>query len=180
METIQHILNNYDIGNIVFGWIRDYYWLSRLIFAFSYLVGMIFMFRALYYLKVYGEARTMMATQANAATPIALIICGACLIFLPTAIDMLNFTVYQTNTILSYDSGDGGYNYFMTVVSLVIQLVGLIAVVRGFMILSTTGQQGRQPGMTGKGITHLIGGILAVNFWATTAMLSSLFGVFWL
>lgn len=180
MEAIQSILNQYDISKMVFRWVNDYYLLSRLLFAFSYLTGMICMFRALYYLKVYGEARTMMATQANAATPIALIVCGAGLIFLPTAIDVLNFTVYHTNTTLSYDTADSSYGDLMVMISLVVQLVGLIAVIRGLMILSGTGQQGRQPGMTGKGMTHLMGGILAMNFWATTAMLSRLFGVFWL
>lgn len=180
METIQSILQNYKIGNMLAAWINDYYWLSRLLFAFSYVAGMLLIFRALYYLKVYGEARTMMATQANAAAPIALTVCGACLIFLPTAIDVLNFTLYNTNTILSYDASDASYGNFMVIISLVVQLVGLIAVIRGFMILSGTGQQGRQPGMLGKGVTHVAGGILAINFWATTAVLSNLFGVFWL
>ncbi|MCD6055976.1 MAG: icmC dotE, partial [Gammaproteobacteria bacterium] len=109
MNNLQLILKSYDIGYILHAWTRDYYWLSRLIFAISYISGMFTIFRALYYLKVYGEARTMMATQSSAAAPIAMFICGASLIFLPTAIDTLTYTLYNTNSALSYDSGGTGY-----------------------------------------------------------------------
>lgn len=180
--SFSDIAKHYDIGGMLHAWIVDDYWLTRLIFAVSYLAGMFTIFRALYYLKVYGEARTMMATQSSVAAPIAMFVCGASLIFLPTALDVLSYTLYNTNTTLAYDTDAGlQYRQFLFVMGLVVQLIGLIAVVRGFLMLTNIGKTGgNQPGHTAKALTHVIGGIMAVNFSATVSILGNLFGGFWL
>src|SRR5204862_7284694 len=43
--------------------------LWRLVTAAAYIMGFILAFKGLYYLKVYGEARTMMATQSSFKVP---------------------------------------------------------------------------------------------------------------
>ena len=177
-DSIGAIIQNVDLGGVLHEWMNDYYWVTRLLFATAYLMGIGFMVRALYYLKVYGEARTMMASQSNFLTPVAMIICGACLIFLPTAIDVLNYTLYDTNDILSYQGAVNPYQDFIVVAGLIVKLIGFIAVIRGFVMLAGTGKQGAQP-QTAKAITHLIGGVMAINFWASVSIFSNLFGIFW-
>lgn len=50
-------------------------------------------------------------------------------------------------------------------ISMYIQLVGFIAFVRGWFILSTVGNTGgAQQGAFGKGLVHIIGGVIAINF----------------
>ncbi len=170
-----------SVEQLMHAWETDLFEISKLIFAFSYLAGMASIFRALYYLKVYGEARTMMATTSNAAAPVAMLIFGACLIYLPTAIDILNFTLFNTNSLLEYaKTEDVMYNNFMTLIGWFVKVIGFIAVVRGFIILTGIGKQsGNPPGAIGKGVTHLIGGILLINFWTTTAVFANFFGVSW-
>jgi intracellular multiplication protein IcmC len=57
-----------------------------------------------------------------------------------------------------------------------IQIVGLIAFIRGWLILvkTATGQQG---GGIGKGITHIIGGVLALNIVGTQQVINASLGI---
>jgi len=57
----------------------------------------------------------------------------------------------------------------------VMQVIGVIAVIRGLLFLSKAGNQG-QPGMAGRGITHLIAGILAINIYGTWQVLENSLG----
>ena len=113
--SFESIAKHYHLGNLLTNWINDGTYVTRLIFAVSYLAGMFAIFRGLYYLKVYGEARTMMATQSSAAAPIAMFTCGAFLIFLPTGLDVLTYTLYNTSaqTLLSYGTSNAEYGQFI-------------------------------------------------------------------
>ena len=57
-----------------------------------------------------------------------------------------------------------------------LSLIGLIAFLRGWVILSKMGHSGSQPGRVGKGITHSGGGILLINIVQTTQILANTFG----
>ena len=172
--SFAEIAKHYNLGDILTRWIADGSAVTKLIFAVSYLAGMFAIFRGLYYLKVYGEARTMMATQSSAAAPIAMFTCGAFLIFLPTGLDVLSYTLYNISAqhLLAYGTGNADYEKFVFVIKMVVQIVGLIAVVRGFIMLTNIGKTGgSQPGHLPKALTHVIGGIIAVNITATTAVI---------
>ena len=44
------------------------------------------------------------------------------------------------------------------------QFIGFLAFLRGWFIIAHSGQPGVQPGSISKGIIHIVGGILAINF----------------
>ena len=83
------------------------------------------------------------------------------------AVEVTNDLNYATSA--SSDLGYanlGGSEWAQLINTIVqfIQLVGLISFIRGWFILSQAGGSGAQQGSFGKGIIHIIGGILAINF----------------
>ena len=44
-------------------------------------------------------------------------------------------------------------------------VVGIVAFIRGMIMLNKVGGQGAQPGTMGKALTHIVGGLLAINMW---------------
>jgi len=155
---------------------RSYDNLWRLATAAAYVMGFSMILKALYYLKVYGEMRTMMASQASIKTPLAYMFAGTLLIFSPDAFHMVNMTLFNTPYPLQYTGGSlKGWTADSTRAAIgMVQFIGLIAFIRGWVYIGRSGEQGGQPGSVGKGMTHIIGGALAINIiqfkdvlWAT-------------
>lgn len=84
------------------------------------------------------------------------------------AVEVTNELNYATNASseLGYGTLGMGNEWAQLIDTIVqfIQLVGLISFIRGWFILSQAGGSGAQQGSFGKGIVHIIGGILAINF----------------
>lgn len=153
----------------------------RLITAAAYVLGILFIFKAFYKMKVYGEARAMMASQNSIKEPATYIFVGAALMYYPTMRDRMVATVFGDDSILKYSDWSGPNSvkgYSTEAIFMIVQLVGLIAFIRGWMLLShTAGQQGAQPGTFGKAITHVLGGVLAMNIVGTLNILQTSLGV---
>lgn len=153
--------------------------IEQLVTAAAYVLGFVFVVRAIYYLKIYGELRTMMSSNASLRPPLTYLLVGVAFIYLPTTIDVVLATVYNTSEVtpISYSSDTGGvaYGEAIRVFYMFIQLIGYIAFIRGWIIISHTAQQtGRET--VGKGIVHIIGGILAINVVETKDILWNTFG----
>jgi len=169
-----------DVAEMLVNLSSSYPNLWRLITSFAYVAGFLFIFRAMYHLKIYGELRTMMATQTGLKTPVMYIVVGAVFIYLPSAFDtMMQSTFGYTDVapLLSYITvgSDAGQQILKAVLGMV-QLVGLVAFVRGWILLSKAQEQGSHGG-TGKGLTHIFGGLLAINIEGTWAMLAATLGL---
>ena len=66
----------------------------RLITALAYLMGIAFIFRGVYQLKVYGDLRTMMSVQTNFKATMMVFFAGTALLYAPTAFkkhDVIDF-----------------------------------------------------------------------------------------
>lgn len=159
------------------GFVDDY---ERMVVGFCYIMGFSFMFKALYHLKVYGEARTMMSTQTSLKTPITYIVVGLVFTYLPTAVYSLLETTYGNTNILAYSEWQGAARFgsdLVYAVFRIVQFIGLVAFVRGFFLLAQGAGQGAQQGTFGKAVTHIFGGVLGMNIIATTNMLSNSLGI---
>jgi len=156
---------------------------ERLITGLAYLMGIAFAFKAIYSLKVYGEARTMMSSNASMKEPVTYLVVAAIFIYLPAAMDVLLMTTFGDSTILNYapvsspnsfiDALFGAQSAVGRPLSLIIQVIGLIAFVRGWVLIARGGGQGGQPGTTGKGLMHVFGGILAINIVKTLEIVNN-------
>jgi intracellular multiplication protein IcmC len=57
-----------------------------------------------------------------------------------------------------------------------VQIIGVIAFIRGWLILAQSARQGSQP-VIGRALTHIIGGILAINIIGTKNVIWATFGL---
>lgn len=77
-----------------------------------------------------------------------------------------NYEQNASNKLMAYYDIGGGQEWasLIDVVVKFIQLIGLIAFIRGWFILSHSAESNSQQGGLSKGLTHIIGGILSINF----------------
>lgn len=155
--------------------------IGKLVTAAAYVLGFLFALRAIYYLKLYGELRTMMASSANLRAPLTYLLVAGAFLFLPSTIEVMLQTIYQSTEItpLSYaeETTSLEYGAAMTAVYALIQLVGYIAFIRGWLIIANTAQHSGSRDTVGKGLTHIVGGILAINIIGTRDIIWNTFGL---
>jgi intracellular multiplication protein IcmC len=156
---------------------------QRLITGGAYLIGCAFIFKAIYSLKVYGEARTMMSSNTSVKEPVVYLIVGAVFIYFPSAFSMLMQSTFGYENVLQYGpvtSGNQTLDFLFgegsvvgRPITILIQVIGLIAFVRGWVLIARSASQGQPPGGTGKGFMHVLGGILAINIVGTINMINN-------
>lgn len=152
----------------------------HLITATAYIMGIAFIFRGVYQLKVYGDLRTMMSVQTNFKATMMVFFSGAALLYAPTAFKSMLLSTFATTSItdpMSYHSAKGIWNPIAAQAVLrFIQLIGTISFIRGWVYLThTSNPQGRST--FGKAVTHIIAGLLAINIEGTREMLQASFGI---
>ncbi|MBA2657032.1 MAG: type IV secretion protein IcmC [Tatlockia sp.] len=157
---------------------------QRLITGAAYLIGLAFAFKAIVSLKSYGESRSAMSSgNANLKEPLMYILVAAIFIYLPTGVAIMLQTTFGTSSLMQYASVNSqisGINILFgsgSVVgrplTIIIQTIGVIAFVRGWILIARTASQGQPPGGTGKGLMHVVGGILAMNIVATLEIINN-------
>jgi intracellular multiplication protein IcmC len=156
---------------------------ERLLTGGAYLIGCAFLFKAIYSLKVYGEARTMMSNSASVKEPIMYLMVGAILIYFPTGFKVFMQSTFGYQNVLQYapvnssnqalDTLFGSGSVVGRPLTMLIQVVGIIAFVRGWVLVARSASQGQPPGGTGKGLIHVFGGILAINIVGTINMINN-------
>ncbi len=156
---------------------------ERLLTGGAYVIGIAFAFKAIYTLKVYGEARTMMSSNASLKEPIVYLLVSAIFIYFPTALAVLLQTSFGDSNVLEYapiNSKNDTINAFFgsgspvaRPLTMIIQVIGLVAFIRGWILIARSAGQGQPPGGTGKGLVHVFGGILAINIVATIQVINN-------
>ncbi|KTD21060.1 hypothetical protein [Legionella londiniensis] len=156
---------------------------EKLLTGAAYLIGLSFAFKALYSLKVYGEARTMMSSNASIKEPLTYMLVAAIFIYFPTAFQILLNSTFGYTSVLAYapiSSGNSTLNALFgpnsmvgRSLALIIQVIGLIAFIRGWVLIARSAAQGQPPGGTGKGLMHVFGGILAMNIVGTLEIINN-------
>lgn len=152
--------------------------ITKLVYGFSYLLGLLFMFKSIWMFKQYGESRTQMSSQTSLRGPITLMCVAAVLLWLPSALHTLIMTAFGHEYVIGYSVpatnplGQVG----MYALIYLVQLVGLIAFIRGWVYLAQGAGGGQSQHTTGKALTHIIGGLLAVNIVELTNILWNSFG----
>lgn len=156
---------------------------QRLITGTAYLLGLAFAFKAIFSLKTLGESRTMMSSSGNVKEPIIYLLVSGALLYLPSAVGVILQTTFGSSSILQYAPVDSSNSAIDTLfgtgspvgpaLSIIIQTIGVIAFVRGWVLIARSASQGQQPGGMGKGLVHVFGGILAMNIVATLEIINN-------
>lgn len=157
--------------------------LTLMVLIISYVAGIFYIFKSISMMKKFGM---MSQTQhGEFSGPMLQLVVGTALIFLPTLTDVsmaslfgetasifsggsVDYTQLGTgSTLLSYGANAGveqQWANFANVLVLYIQFLGFLSFVKGWFLIAKVGSPGgAQQGGFAKGITHVIGGIVAVN-----------------
>ena len=151
--------------------------LMRFVTALAYVMGFFFVFKGILSLKEFGESRTMMSSQHSLSTPLLYLFVGSALIYLPSTVQTGLSTFWDTPDIYGYvSSGGDPWDELINACFMVIQLIGVIAFIRGLIILTHLGGQG-QPGQFGRAMAHIVGGILCLNLYQFLQAIVSTLGI---
>lgn len=150
--------------------------LMRLVTAIAYVMGFILVIMGIINLKHAGEMRTQMSHEHNLSKPILFIVIGAMLIYLPSAVQIGLSTFWAEPNPYGYVTQSDQWQQAINICYAIVQFIGVIAFIRGLLILTRVGHGGHHDAL-GKGITHIIGGILCINMYQFIQVLLATLGV---
>ncbi|MCY4260799.1 MAG: hypothetical protein OXC91_11115 [Rhodobacteraceae bacterium] len=154
---------------------------EHLLAALCYIMGVLLIIQAL---RRAGRRSELGAGSGSWAEPIATFVSGVALLAFPATVGVILGSLFGATTrespqaILSFPGVEqtrgvlAGASGLVTAIIRLIQFVGLIAIVRGILVLNAAAS-GRAT--VGGGITFLVAGGLAVNFPEFWQMLTQLF-----
>ncbi len=149
----------------------------------SYLMGIAFAMKAIITLKTHGEQRSSMGASSIKEATIYMFV-AAMLLYYPTAFEVIMNSTFGYSNVLAYtsnsatDSVFGSNSELGASLTVIIQVVGLIAFIRGWVMIARSTSQGQGAGNIGKGLMHVFGGVLAMNIVGTLEVFyNTLFGI---
>lgn len=158
--------------------------IQKLIVALSYVIGLGMVARGVMMYKAFADQTFHSQNRAEMAGPIVWIIIGCVLIYFPRTLDSSLITLFGSDEIsgsselIAWQStlGTEKWKALSEVVIKYIKLVGFIAFLRGWIILSKMGHSGAQPGSITRAMVHVLGGILLIAIVDTVNILARTFG----
>jgi len=179
-EIINSITNSADILTNIANNLGP---VQNLLRGASFLIGLSFAIKAIYTLKVYGEARTMMATNSSLKEPLVYMMVAAIFLYFPTAFEILMNTTFGYSSPMAYAPVNSQNQYINSLfgsgsvvgwsLSVILKTIGLAAFIRGWVLIARAASQGQPPGGTGKGLMHVMAGILLMNIIGTLTIIEN-------
>lgn len=155
----------YDLQNVVRNISIQIDPIKNFLMVLSYVIGVGMCVVAIMKLKKYGTKTAFMHVEMTLLGPFLQFFVGVGLFYLPTFITSLNQTVWQdvsnVDISLGYET-ESSANYIAPILG-IIQIIGIIAFLRGWVQISRATNAGNQPGVVSKALTFIIGGLLAIN-----------------
>lgn len=150
----------------------------QLVTATAYVMGMWFILSGIGKLKEFAQARTQMSTHHELKGPIILMTVGTLLLYLPSSVQTGLSTFWQDANPYGYiNEADDQWSLMYNDVFLVVQLIGTISFVRGLTIFTKLAGHGGHDGGLGRGVTHVIAGILCINLHDFLAAINGTLGI---
>lgn len=150
-----------------------------LIKAIGYVIGFWLIISAIIDLKKIGQSQSAMSTtESGLGGPLMRMAIGIALIYYPSTISMAVTTLGGDGSILPYTPASSDtFGPAKRGALLLVQAVGYVSFIRGFVTLSNSTKPGAQQGTVGKGVMYVVGGILAINIVATIQILGNTLGI---
>ncbi len=176
-----------DLGTALANLTYAFEQLVNLVAAISYVMGLYFIFRGIGMYKIFATQSFASAQKGEVAGPLVFLMVGAILMYFPSTLDSSLVTIFGVGAkdispaedmigYASLTSSGENWKEISDVLIKYMKLIGFIAFLRGWTILSKMGHSGAQPGSVGKGIVHIIAGILLINIVDTVNLLAETFG----
>ena len=171
----------YDLASIFNNINQQINPIKNFIIAISYGVGLGLCVIAVMKLKKYGTKTAYMHVESSLVGPFLQFFIGIALFYLPTFVETVNITLwneaYVYNSPLNYTSQTSSTTFeeYIEPILGVIQIIGMISFIRGWVMLSRATNVGQQPGAVSKGLTHVIGGIMGINIYTVMEIFNQTF-----
>lgn len=158
----------------------------QLVTAIAYVMGIWFIYSSIQGLKEIGTAQNAQSqTHGSMGGLIMKFIMGLLLLYLPSTIDVAVWTLWghsafgSGSSVMAYQApgSTDPYGPMKAGAIAIVRVVGYVSFVRGFVILSNSTGHGAQQGTVAKGVTHVLGGILAINIVETINIISNTLGI---
>ncbi len=161
-------MNTVDFITILGNISQSLYPVQRLISGGAYLLGILFVMKALGKIKKIGDHRAQSSSQEKMFTPLMYLAFGAALIYLPTTMHTMANTAFGVGNVLTYSPPPKPDIY--SSMGLIIRTAGVVWFIRGCVLVAHASEPGTQEGP--KGLLFIIAGILAMNFDNTIGMVN--------
>lgn len=130
--------------------------------------------------SVFRFAQVGQDPRNSPRVPIAMFLCGVFLWAMTGTLDAISQSLAMGpsagNVLLDYKGNQTGTSKeAIKGVLIFIQLLGYIAFIRGVLMLNQAGMG--KDGMVGRGLTHCIGGVLAINILMTVQVVANTYGL---
>ncbi len=165
--TLDGVFSNFQNSSIA---------LANLVQLSTYAMGIFFVLSSIFKFAQLGSN-----PQMSPKVPLTMFVVGVCLFALPSALVVVQETMamggsgpgdmfVSTNATVGQMTKKGieGLLWF-------IRLIGYIAFVRGWLLLNQAGQG--KDGTLGRGLTHIFGGVAAINVKLTAEILANSIGL---
>lgn len=158
--------------------------IKTLVAAVAWICGITLIWKGITGFKIFATQTFGSAQRGEMSGPIVYLFVGGLLCYLPSTQEVGLFTIFNSAQTGSEDEliawlvpgAEEKWKAIAAVLVKYMMLIGFIAFVRGWLILSKMGASGSQPGSMGKGLTHVIGGILLMNIPDFMNLMANTFG----
>ena len=168
------------IGNLPDILIANLNIIADIMQTLAILIGLTLFVGGMFQLKRYGEMRTMMSSQMSIAGPLMTLISGVAMLCAPLMIGtaLVSFWgVGGANDLPYYGDDPVGWTQYIQPVLMLVRIVGVYALMRGFVMAAKTGSGHAPPGTIGKCLVHIFAGILCVHIVGTIQLIGSIIGI---
>jgi intracellular multiplication protein IcmC len=150
--------------------------------SICYITGILLLLRAFFMLKKLGYKTAFMHAGSSMLSPAAVMITGVVLMYTPKVLSIFMITLYGQdvgNTQSWIQVHSGGTSWYSSIVPLIglVQVIGLVAFLRGWLYLMKATGENAPPGNMSKGFIHIIGGVMAVNITGTIDVVNKSLGM---
>jgi len=181
MPTVVHAVTARDLNDMLESLTESFPGILMLISGFAYTMGVFLILSSIYKFKTYAQGMSQMTADKSIIKPLITFFVGVGFLYLPGIVDSLLYTLwnYGSDSLVSYEETATNTPWARLVgpVTMLVQVFGMIAIVRGWMLLARLGSEGHQPGSTGKAVIHLIGGICAWNIVGLWEVIQNTLGI---
>lgn len=180
MPVVANAQTAQDLNQMLENLAQSFPGVLMLVSGFAYTMGVFFILSSIYKFKAYAQGISQMSADKSIVKPLILFFIGVGFLYLPGIIDTLLYTIwnYGSDSLVSYtDSSSNPFARLIGPLTQLVEVFGLISIVRGWMLLAKLGQEGHQSGTAGKGIIHILGGICAWNIVGLWSIIQSTLGI---
>lgn len=150
--------------------------LAGIVQTVSIIMGLGLAMSGLFRLKRYGEMRTFMSHQMTLASPLLTFLGGIMLLCVPLVVRTGLLSMWGTSNPLRYSGPAEGFGQLVPPIIMFVRLIGVGAFIRGIVLFSRSGREGAQPGIMGKSMLHILGGMLCIHILGTLDLLKQILG----